>query len=204
MVEPSVDDYRPVESGIGFRNVFVYDEIIFRAATGTTILVVNFPGNSPPQAAIGKAPLNPSVHYTLGILPQNKKEDRRIAILMSRTWGDPTTASWFTASPASGALPAKVALHVNSHGAGGGNRHRGGNIHSCGGRVPSGTAGLTNVRLIVTAPLPTLTMVPNSLTFTNAVTINSTTNAAKVGDAMSLYVTGEASIPTHANPVDGT
>ena len=56
MVEPSVDDYRPVESGIGFRNVFVYDEIIFRAATGTTILVVNFPGNRPPQAAIGKAP----------------------------------------------------------------------------------------------------------------------------------------------------
>ena len=34
-------------------------------------------------------------------------------------------------------------------------------------------------------------MVPNLLTFTNAVTINSTTNAAKVGDAMSLYVTGE-------------
>ena len=79
--------------------------------------------------------------------------------------GSTTTALWLTASPDSGALPAKVVLHVNPTGLDVG-KYTAQVAFTPAAAVPPGTAGLTNVTLVVTAPPPSLTISPASLTFT--------------------------------------
>jgi uncharacterized protein (TIGR03437 family) len=79
--------------------------------------------------------------------------------------GSTLTALWLTASPDSGPLPAKVALHVNPTGLDVG-KYTAQVAFTPAAAVPPGTAGLTNVTLVVTAPPPSLTITPVSLTFT--------------------------------------
>jgi hypothetical protein len=97
--------------------------------------------------------------------------------------GTTATALWLTASPDSGALPAKVALHVNPTGLAVGT-YTAAVIFTPAAAVPPGTAGTTNVKIVVTAPLPTLTLSPLLLTFTNppvtsAQTVQLSTTAAQ-------------------------
>lgn len=80
------------------------------------------------------------------------------------TGGTPT-ALWLSASPDSGSLPAKVALHVNPTGLDVG-KYTAQVAFTPAAAVPPGTAGLTNVTLVVTVPPPSLTITPASLTFT--------------------------------------
>jgi hypothetical protein len=79
--------------------------------------------------------------------------------------GSTLTALWLAASPDSGPLPAKVALHVNPTGLDVG-KYTAQVAFTPAAAVPPGTAGLTNVTLVVTAPPPSLTITPASLTFT--------------------------------------
>lgn len=78
--------------------------------------------------------------------------------------GTTGTSLWLTASPDSGSLPAKVALHVNPTGLAVGT-YTAAVVFAPAVAVPPGTAATTNVKLIVTAPPPTLTLSTNSLTF---------------------------------------
>jgi uncharacterized protein (TIGR03437 family) len=79
--------------------------------------------------------------------------------------GSTLTALWLAASPDSGSLPAKVALHVNPTGLDVG-KYTAQVAFTPAAAIPPGTAGLTNVTLVVTAPPPSLTITPASLTFT--------------------------------------
>jgi len=79
--------------------------------------------------------------------------------------GSTPTALWLTASPDSGSLPAKVALHLNPTGLDVG-KYTAQVAFTPAPAVPPGTAGLTNVTLVVTAPPPSLTITPALLTFT--------------------------------------
>jgi len=78
--------------------------------------------------------------------------------------GSTPAALWLTATPDSGTLPAKVALRVNPTGLGVGT-YTASVAFTPAAAVPPGTAGLTNVKLVVTTPPPTLTPSPSSLTF---------------------------------------
>jgi uncharacterized protein (TIGR03437 family) len=79
--------------------------------------------------------------------------------------GTTPTALWLTASPDAGTLPAKVVLHVNPTGLDVG-KYTAQVAFAPVAASPPGTAGLTNVTLVVTAPPPSLTISPASLTFT--------------------------------------
>jgi uncharacterized protein (TIGR03437 family) len=79
--------------------------------------------------------------------------------------GSTATALWLTASPDAGALPTKVALHVNPTGLDVG-KYTAQVAFTPAAAVPPGTAGLTNVTLVVTAPPPALTISPALLAFT--------------------------------------
>lgn len=78
--------------------------------------------------------------------------------------GSTTTALWLTATPDSGTLPAKVSLRVNPTGLDVGT-YTASVTFAPAAAVPPGTAGVTNVTLVVTEPPPTLTATPSSLTF---------------------------------------
>ena len=78
--------------------------------------------------------------------------------------GTTKTALWLSASPDSGTLPAKVALHVNPTGLAAGT-YTASVVFAPAAAVPPGTSGITRVKLTVTTPLPTLTVNPTSLTF---------------------------------------
>jgi len=78
--------------------------------------------------------------------------------------GSTPSALWLTATPDSGTLPAKVALRVNPTGLEVGT-YTASVAFTPAAAVPPGTAGVTNVKLVVTAPAPTLTASPSSLTF---------------------------------------
>ena len=71
---------------------------------------------------------------------------------------------WLTASPDAGTLPAKVILHVNPTSLAVGTYTAAVTFTPVVAGAP-GTAGTTNLKLVVTAPLPTLAMNPSSLTF---------------------------------------
>lgn len=125
--------------------------------------------------------------------------------------GTTATALWLTASPDSGALPAKVALHVNPTGLAVGT-YTAAVTFIPAAAVPPGTAGATNVKLIVTAPLPTLTMNPASVTFVNppapaAQTVQLSTNggpisfSASPGTAPWLTVAPASGIVLPGGPV---
>ena len=78
--------------------------------------------------------------------------------------GSTPSALWLTATPDSGTLPVKVALRVNPTGLEVGT-YTASVTFTPAAAVPPGTAGVTNVKLVVTAPAPTLTASPSSLTF---------------------------------------
>jgi hypothetical protein len=79
--------------------------------------------------------------------------------------GSTQTAQWLSASPDSGSLPAKVALHLNPTGLDVG-KYTAQVAFTPVAAGPPGTAGLTNVTLVVTAPPPSLTITPALLNFT--------------------------------------
>jgi hypothetical protein len=125
--------------------------------------------------------------------------------------GTTATALWLTASPDSGALPAKVALHVNPTGLAVGT-YTAAVIFTPAAAVPPGTAGTTNVKIVVTAPLPTLTLSPLLLAFTNppapaAQTVQLSTNSGPVsfsvaaGTASWLTVVPTSGIVLPGGPV---
>jgi len=78
--------------------------------------------------------------------------------------GSTPTALWLTATPDSGTLPGKVALRVNPTGLDVGT-YTASVTFAPAPAVPPGTAGVTNVKLVVTEPPPTLTATPSSVTF---------------------------------------
>jgi len=78
--------------------------------------------------------------------------------------GSTPSALWLTATPDSGTLPAKVSLRVNPTGLEVGT-YTASVAFTPAAAVPPGTAGMTNVKLVVTEPPPTLTASPSSLTF---------------------------------------
>lgn len=78
--------------------------------------------------------------------------------------GTTASALWLTATPDAGTLPAKVALGVNPTGLDVGT-YTASVTYAPAAAVPPGTAGVTRVKLVVTAPPPMLTARPNSLTF---------------------------------------
>jgi uncharacterized protein (TIGR03437 family) len=125
--------------------------------------------------------------------------------------GTTTTALWLTASPDSGALPAKVALHVNPTGLAVGT-YTAAVMFTPAAAVPPGTAGTTNVKIVVTAPLPTLTLSPLLLAFTNppapaAQTVQLSTNSgpvsfsASAGTASWLTVAPTSGIVLPGGPI---
>ena len=73
---------------------------------------------------------------------------------------------WLTASPDSGALPAKVSLRANPTGLAVGTYNAAVVFTPVVAGAPGSTA-TTNVKLIVTQPPPVLTLSANALTFTN-------------------------------------
>jgi len=79
--------------------------------------------------------------------------------------GATPSALWLTATPDSGSLPAKVSLRVNPTGLEVGT-YTASVTFSPAVAVPPGTNGVTHVKLVVTAPPPTLTASPSSVTFT--------------------------------------
>jgi uncharacterized protein (TIGR03437 family) len=81
--------------------------------------------------------------------------------------GTTTTAEWLTLSSSSGNLPASVVLYSNPTGLDAGT-YTAPITFAPAVAVPPGTAGVTKVKLIVTEPLPTLTVNPTSLTFSAA------------------------------------
>ena len=98
--------------------------------------------------------------------------------------GSTASSLWLTATPDSGALPAKVALRVNPTGLEVGT-YTASVAFTPAAAVPPGTAGVTNVKLVVTAPPPKLTASPSSLTFTSppnpaAQTVQLTTSAGPI------------------------
>jgi uncharacterized protein (TIGR03437 family) len=117
------------------------------------------------------APGNISLNYLQGAaLPAVQTVSVKAAIAATYTTsitptGSTVTALWLTASPDSGALPAKVALHVNPTGLDVG-KYTAQVAFTPAAAVPPGTAGLTNVTLVVTAKPPALTISPASLAFT--------------------------------------
>jgi uncharacterized protein (TIGR03437 family) len=78
--------------------------------------------------------------------------------------GSTVSAPWLTATPDSGTLPAKVSLRVNPTGLEVGT-YTASVTFTPAAAVPPGTAGVTNVKLVVTERPPTLTASPSSLTF---------------------------------------
>jgi len=78
--------------------------------------------------------------------------------------GSTATSLWLTATPDSGTLPGKVSLRVNPTGLEVGT-YTASVTFAPAVAVPPGTAGVTNVKLVVTEPPPTLTLSPSSLTF---------------------------------------
>ncbi len=98
--------------------------------------------------------------------------------------GSTTTALWLTATPDSGTLPARVSLRLNPTGLDAGT-YTASVTFTPAAAVPPGTAGVTNVTLVVTEPPPTLTASPSSLTFVNppapaAQTVQLTTSAGPI------------------------
>ncbi len=81
--------------------------------------------------------------------------------------GTTSTAEWLTLSASSGNLPASVVLYSNPTGLDAGT-YTASLTFAPAAAVPPGTAGVTTVKLIVTEPLPTLTVSPTSLTFSAA------------------------------------
>ena len=73
---------------------------------------------------------------------------------------------WLTLSPDAGTLPAKVVMHVNPTGLAVGT-YAAAVTFTPAAAVPPGTSATTRVKLVVTAPLPTLTLSATSLAFTN-------------------------------------
>jgi len=125
--------------------------------------------------------------------------------------GTTTTSLWLTASPDSGALPAKVALHVNPTGLAVGT-YTATVTFTPAVAAPPGTAGTTNVKIVVTAPLPTLTLSPPLLAFTNppapaSQTVQLSTNggpvsfSASAGTASWLTVAPASGIVLPGGPV---
>ena len=78
--------------------------------------------------------------------------------------GSTPSALWLTATPDAGTLPAKVSLRVNPTGLEVGT-YTASVTFTPAAALPPGTAGVTNVKLVVTEPPPTLTASPSSLTF---------------------------------------
>jgi len=73
---------------------------------------------------------------------------------------------WLTVSPTSGALPAKISVRANPTGLAAG-AHTVVLTFTPAVAVPPGTAGKTNLKLIVAAPAPVLTITPPSVAFAN-------------------------------------
>src|SRR5579872_1135392 len=78
--------------------------------------------------------------------------------------GTTSSVLWINASPNSGALPGKVGLFVNPTGLEVGT-YTAAVKFTPAAAVPQGTPGTTNVKLVVTAPPPILTMTANQLAF---------------------------------------
>lgn len=125
--------------------------------------------------------------------------------------GNTATALWLTATPDSGSLPAKVALRVNPTGLEVGT-YTAAVTFSPAVAVPPGTNGVTNVKLVVTAPPPTLTASPSSLTFVSppapaAQAVQLTTSAgpisftASAGTAAWLSVAPTSGVVLPGGPV---
>jgi uncharacterized protein (TIGR03437 family) len=128
------------------------------AAFGQSVTVTTSPGNinlsylqgaALPGTQTVSVSANGAATYTTTITPT----------------GSTLTAQWLSASPDSGSLPSKVALHVNPTGLDVG-KYTARVAFAPAAAVPPGTAGLTNVTLVVTAPPPSLTITPASLPFT--------------------------------------
>ncbi len=125
--------------------------------------------------------------------------------------GSTTTALWLTATPDSGTLPARVTMRVNPTGLDAGT-YTASVTFAPAAAVPPGTAGVTNIKLVVTEPPPTLTASPNSLTFVNppapaAQTVQLTTSAgpisfvASAGASSWLSVSPASGVVLPAGPV---
>lgn len=126
--------------------------------------------------------------------------------------GSTTTAEWLTLSSTSGSLPANVVLYSNPTGLDAGT-YTASIAFAPAASVPPGTAGVTNVKLVVTEPLPTLTVSPSSLTFSAASppvapqTVTLTTSAgpvafsASAGTSAWLTVSPTSGVVLPAAPV---
>jgi uncharacterized protein (TIGR03437 family) len=120
-------------------------------------------------------------------------------------------APWLTLSPDAGALPAKVVVHVNPTGLAVGT-YTAAVTFTPAAAVPPGTAATTNVKLVVTAPLPVLALSPTSLNFANppapaAQTVQLTTTggpvsfAADAGKSTWLTVAPPSGVVVPGGPV---
>jgi uncharacterized protein (TIGR03437 family) len=83
--------------------------------------------------------------------------------------GTTATTQWLTLSAISGTLPAGIILYTNPTGLDAGT-YTAALAFAPAAAVPPGTAGVTNVKLVVTEPLPTLSLNPTSLTFSGVST----------------------------------
>lgn len=112
--------------------------------------------------------------------------------------GSTNTALWLTATPDSGSLPAKVTLRLNPTGLDAG-VYTASVTFAPAAAVPPGTAGVTNVKLVVTEPPPTLTASPSSLTFVSppapvAQAVQLTTSAGPISFVASTGTTSWLSV----------
>jgi uncharacterized protein (TIGR03437 family) len=125
--------------------------------------------------------------------------------------GSTLSALWLTATPDSGTLPAKVSLRVNPTGLEVGT-YTASVTFTPAAALPPGTAGVTNVKLVVTEPPPTLAASPSSLTFSGppspaAQMVQLTTSAgpisftASAGTATWLSVSPASGVVLPGGPV---
>lgn len=122
--------------------------------------------------------------------------------------GTTTSAEWLTLSAYSGDLPASVVLYSNPTGLDAGT-YTASVTFTPAVAVPPGTAGVTNIKLIVTEPLPILTVSPTALTFlaTAPQTVTLTTTdgpvafSASAGTSAWLTVSPTSGVVLPAAPV---